>query len=62
MQPEVNLKNGKLAHLPEVFEDVDVKRAHSTLRAQQPPSPYTLTSLHPHPTSPALIAISHARA
>ncbi len=45
----------ELTHLHEVLEDVDVKRAHSSRRAQQPTPPHTLStapSLHPHPTSP----------
>ena len=62
MQLEINLKKGELAHLPKVLEDVDVKRAHSTLRAQQSPSPYTLSSLYPRPISPERIAVSPARA
>jgi len=55
MQREVNLKNDELTHLREVLDDVDVKRARSTRRVQQPSPPHTFStasSLHPHPTNP----------
>ena len=61
MQREVNRKNGELTHPPEVLEDVDIKRAHSTPHTQQPSPPYTLF-VAPTPTSPGRVIVSPARA